>query len=91
VRDLEQDANDRAIIVAIIHIAKALGMDTLAEGWKAKRSWIFCRHRAAILCKATCSAARCPHHNLKPCSSLHAGVLKAPGKVDLRIFCAQSS
>ncbi|MDH1292400.1 MULTISPECIES: bifunctional diguanylate cyclase/phosphodiesterase [Comamonas] len=32
VRDLEQDANDRAIIVAIIHIAKALGMDTLAEG-----------------------------------------------------------
>lgn len=32
VRDVSEDANDRAIITAIIHMAKALGMRTTAEG-----------------------------------------------------------
>lgn len=43
VRDLEQDANDRAIILAIIHIAKALGMDTLAEGVETEAQLEFLR------------------------------------------------
>ena len=43
VRDLEQDANDRAIILAIIHIAKALGMDTLAEGVESEAQLEFLR------------------------------------------------
>ena len=41
VRDLEQDANDRAIIVAIIHMAQALGMDTLAEGVETEAQLAF--------------------------------------------------
>lgn len=32
VRDLEDDANDRAIVSAIIRMAQALGMQTIAEG-----------------------------------------------------------
>ncbi|MBY0453347.1 MAG: EAL domain-containing protein [Burkholderiaceae bacterium] len=32
VRDLEEDANDRAIVSAIIRMAQALGMQTVAEG-----------------------------------------------------------
>ena len=32
VRDVSEDANDRAIITAIIHMAQALGMRTTAEG-----------------------------------------------------------
>lgn len=32
VRDLEEDANDRAIVSAIIRMAQALGMQTTAEG-----------------------------------------------------------
>lgn len=43
VRDLEKDANDRAIIVAIIHIAQALGMDTLAEGVETEAQLDFLR------------------------------------------------
>lgn len=43
VRDLENDANDRAIILAIIHIAQALGMDTLAEGVETEAQLEFLR------------------------------------------------
>ena len=32
VRDLDRDGNDRAIVSAIIRMAQALGMRTLAEG-----------------------------------------------------------
>jgi diguanylate cyclase (GGDEF)-like protein/PAS domain S-box-containing protein len=43
VRDLEHDANDRAIILAIIHIAKALDMETLAEGVETEAQLEFLR------------------------------------------------
>ena len=43
VRDLEQDVNDRAIVLAIIHIAQALGMETLAEGVETEAQLAFLR------------------------------------------------
>ena len=43
VRDLEQDPNDRAIILAIIHIAQALGLSTLAEGVETEAQLAFLR------------------------------------------------
>lgn len=41
VRDVSEDANDRAIITAIIHMAQALGIRTTAEGIETEAQRIF--------------------------------------------------
>lgn len=43
VRDLGEDANDRAIVSAIIRMAQALGMDTIAEGVETRSQFEFLR------------------------------------------------
>ena len=43
VRDLEEDANDRAIVSAIIRMAQALGMQTTAEGVETEGQLEFLR------------------------------------------------
>ena len=43
VRDLEEDANDRAIVAAIIRMAQALGMETTAEGVETEGQLEFLR------------------------------------------------
>jgi len=43
VRDLDEDANDRAIVSAIIRMAQALGMDTIAEGVETRGQFEFLR------------------------------------------------
>uniref|UniRef100_UPI0027387BF0 putative bifunctional diguanylate cyclase/phosphodiesterase n=1 Tax=Stenotrophomonas sp. YIM B06876 TaxID=3060211 RepID=UPI0027387BF0 len=45
VRDLEEDANDRAIISAIIRMAQALGMHTTAEGVETEGQLAFLREQ----------------------------------------------
>ena len=63
VRDLDDDANDRAIVSAIISMAQALGMQTTAKGLKPTGNWPSCANRVATRGKATCSAAPCPPPN----------------------------
>jgi EAL domain-containing protein (putative c-di-GMP-specific phosphodiesterase class I) len=43
VRDLDDDANDRAIVSAIIRMAQALGMQTIAEGVETRGQFDFLR------------------------------------------------
>lgn len=43
VRDLDEDANDRAIVSAIIRMAQALGMQTIAEGVETRGQFDFLR------------------------------------------------
>ncbi|WP_119964996.1 sensor domain-containing protein [Simplicispira lacusdiani] len=43
VRDLGEDANDRAIVSAIIRMAQALGMETIAEGVETRSQFEFLR------------------------------------------------
>ncbi len=43
VRDLDEDANDRAIVSAIIRMAQALGMQTIAEGVETRGQFEFLR------------------------------------------------
>jgi len=45
VRDLGKDANDRAIVSAIIRMAQALGMQTTAEGVETREQLIFLREQ----------------------------------------------
>jgi len=43
VRDLDDDANDRAIVSAIVRMAQALGMQTIAEGVETRGQFDFLR------------------------------------------------
>lgn len=45
VRDLEHDANDRAIVSAVIRMAQALGMRTIAEGVETEGQLTFLREQ----------------------------------------------
>ncbi|GAB3355165.1 MULTISPECIES: sensor domain-containing protein [Giesbergeria] len=45
VRDLDDDANDRAIVSAIIRMAQALGMQTIAEGVETSGQLAFLREQ----------------------------------------------
>lgn len=45
VRDLDDDANDRAIVSAIIRMAQALGMKTIAEGVETSGQLAFLRNQ----------------------------------------------
>jgi len=50
--DLGTDADDRAIAVAIINLAKTLKLTALAEGWSGRSSSISCARRAATNSRA---------------------------------------
>ncbi|WP_345061407.1 bifunctional diguanylate cyclase/phosphodiesterase [Acidovorax lacteus] len=45
VRDLDEDANDRAIVSAIVRMAQALGMQTTAEGVETEGQMAFLREQ----------------------------------------------
>jgi EAL domain-containing protein (putative c-di-GMP-specific phosphodiesterase class I) len=48
VRDLTEDSEDRAIVDAVIRMAEALGLQTLAEGVETEGQLAFLRHQGCL-------------------------------------------
>jgi EAL domain-containing protein (putative c-di-GMP-specific phosphodiesterase class I) len=59
VRGETDDSDDQAIVTAIIHMARNLGMHTIAEGVTHRHRWNIFERRTATISKATGSAIRC--------------------------------
>ena len=57
-RDLETDADFRAIVRAIISLGTSLGMRVLAEGVETEGQLEILRAEGCGRCRATCSARR---------------------------------
>lgn len=76
VRDLDDDANDRAIVSAIIRMAQALGMKTIAEGVETSGQLAFLREQGCTEAQGYYHGRPMPAEQLGQLLRTHHGGLK---------------
>jgi predicted signal transduction protein with EAL and GGDEF domain len=57
--DIQNSADARSVVTAIVQMAHALNLRVVAEGWRPSASATRCRRWTATRCRASCSPAPC--------------------------------